>query len=266
MLSAWQASSLGLSLAELINRRTNMLPIIICDDQEEYRAYLENLIKKHICIEELDMDVVLSAGKPDAVLHYISENRTPFLYFLDVDLKDNSCSGIDLASQIRKHDPRGFIVFITVHNELSHMTFQYRVEAMDYIVKDDSENVPDRIKQCLLHARELFSSKSNEVHKTIRLNVGEKVLFFRQEDIVCIQASSNAHKIRIFTHEGIYEQAGSLREMAEQLDENFLHCHKSCIINTAYIKQIDKKRRSVILSNGMECPVSFRRMKALSEA
>lgn len=243
-----------------------MLPIIICDDQEEYRTYLENQIKKDICMEELDMAVVLSADKPESVLHYISENRTPFLYFLDVDLKDNSCSGIDLAGQIRKHDPRGFIVFITIHNELSHMTFQYRIEAMDYIVKDDLENVPDRIKQCLLHARELFSSKNNEIHKTIRLNIGEKVLFLRLEDIVCIQASSNAHKIRIFTLDGIYEQAGALKEMAARLDESFLYCHKSCIINAAYIKQIDKKKRIITLSNGVECPVSFRKMKALSEA
>lgn len=240
-----------------------MLPIIICDDQKEYRTYLSDLIKKDIFIEELDMEVVLSAGKAEDVLRYISENRPPFLYFLDVDLKDSSCSGIELAGQIRRHDPRGFIVFITVHNEFSPMTFQYRVEAMDYIIKDDPENVPERVKQCLLHAKELFASPNNEVHKIIRLYVGEKALFIRQEDIICIQASLKAHKIKIFTNDGIYEQTGSLREMAEQLGENFLHCHKSCIINRCHIRQIDKRRRMATMSNGMECPVSFRRMKTL---
>ncbi|MCM1127002.1 MAG: LytTR family DNA-binding domain-containing protein [Lachnospiraceae bacterium] len=242
-----------------------MLPIIICDDQETYRTYLQNLIEKDICMEELDMAVVLSAGEPNAVLHYISENRAPFLYFLDVDLRDGSCSGIDLASQIRRHDPRGFIVFITVHNELSPMTFQYRVEAMDYILKDDPENIPDRVKQCLLHARDLFSSKNNEVHKAVRLNIGEKVLFLSQEDIICLQASPKAHKIKIYTNDGIYEQAVSLREMAQQLNERFLACHKSCIINRNHIRQIDKGKHLVTMSNGMECPVSFRRLKALLE-
>ncbi len=242
-----------------------MLPIIICDDQDEYRTYLEETINKFICIEELDMKVVLSARTAEQVLNHIAENPTPFLYFLDVDLKANAYGGMELAAQIRKHDPRGFIVFITVHSELSHMAFQYRVEAMDYILKDEPQRIPWRIKQCLLHAGELFSSGKNDIHKAICVNIGQKTLFLRQEAILCIQASSSAHKIKIFTKEGAYEQSGSLKEMAVQLNEQFLLCHKSWIVNTAHIRQFDKKRRILILSDGMECPVSFRRIKAFFE-
>ena len=231
-----------------------MLPIIICDDQGEYRTYLKETINKFICIEELDMKVVLSARTAEQVLNHIAENPTPFLYFLDVNLKASAYGGMELAAQIRKHDPRGFIVFITVHSELSHMAFQYQVEAMDYILKDEPQRIPWRIKQCLLHAGELFSSGKND-----------KTLFLRQEAILCIQASSSAHKIKIFTKEGAYEQSGSLKEMAVQLNEQFLLCHKSWIVNTAHIWQFDKKRRILILSDGMECPVSFRRIKAFFE-
>lgn len=240
-----------------------MLPIIICDDQDNYRAYLEDAVNKCICMEELDMKVVLSAHTAEEVLNHIAENPAPFLYFLDVDLKDSACTGMELASQIRKYDPRGFIVFITVHNELSHMAFQYRVEAMDYILKDEPKEVPQRIRQCLAHAGELFSSKQNDIHKAIRLSIGDKILFLRQEDILCIQASSSSHKISIYTSDGIYEQTGSLKEMTALLNEQFIFCHKSCIINPLHIRQVDKKRRIVILSNGMECPVSFRRMREL---
>ncbi len=240
-----------------------MLPILICDDQKEYRTYLEKLIKNNICIEELDMQIVLSTDRPDSVLRYISENSPPFLYFLDVDLKDDACSGIELARMIRKYDPRGFIVFITVHSEFSVMTFQYRVEAMDYILKDIPEEIPSRINQCLLYAKELFSSKNNDIHKTIRLNIGEKILLLKQENIICLQTLPNSHKIRIFTSEGIYEQIGSLREMAETLNENFLLCHKSYLINKHHIQKIDRRQHTVTLSTGIECPVSFRKMKTI---
>lgn len=46
-------------------------------------------------------------------------------------------NGFELAQEIRKFDPRGFIIFITTHAELSYMTFTYKVEALDYIIKDD---------------------------------------------------------------------------------------------------------------------------------
>ena len=135
-------------------------------------------------------------------------------------------------------DPRGFIVFITAHGELSHMTFQYCIEAMDYIVKDYPERIPDRIKQCLFHAKDLISSKNNTIHKVISLTFGEnkmlifrketghsilfakmtvrrflstwisltfgeKVLLIKQEDLLCLHASQSAHKIKIYTNEGI---------------------------------------------------------------
>ena len=61
-----------------------MLPIIICDDDNRYRNYLEEIIRKCIFIEELDMEVALSSDCAGKVLQYIKENQAPFLYFLDV--------------------------------------------------------------------------------------------------------------------------------------------------------------------------------------
>ncbi|WP_241960035.1 PfkB family carbohydrate kinase, partial [Staphylococcus gallinarum] len=41
-----------------------------------------------------------------------------------------------LASEIRKHDPVGNIIFVTSHSELTYLTFVYKVAAMDFIFKD----------------------------------------------------------------------------------------------------------------------------------
>ena len=48
-------------------------------------------------------------------------------------------NGVALAQRIRQIQPCCFIVFITSHSEMSLRTFQYKAEALDFIVKDIAE-------------------------------------------------------------------------------------------------------------------------------
>lgn len=72
-------------------------------------------------IENLDMETGLITEDPYEFIEYIKENTASGIYFLDVDLKSD-INGIQLAEQIREYDPRGFIVFITTHAEMSYLT------------------------------------------------------------------------------------------------------------------------------------------------
>lgn len=56
------------------------------------------------------------------------------MLFLDIQLEAD-INGIKLASEIRKHDPVGNIIFVTSHSELTYLTFVYKVAAMDFILK-----------------------------------------------------------------------------------------------------------------------------------
>lgn len=107
-----------------------MLSIFVCEDNNEQREKFTKIIQNLILIENFDMELKLSTSKPDDILDYLAENDVSGLYFLDIDLK-SSINGIELASMIRQYDPRGFIVFITTHSEMSYLTFIYKVEAMD---------------------------------------------------------------------------------------------------------------------------------------
>lgn len=59
-------------------------------------------------------------------------------------------TGLILAQETKKNSPRCFIIFITSHSEMSILTFQYKVEALDFIIKDSSENIRKRIHECLM--------------------------------------------------------------------------------------------------------------------
>lgn len=239
-----------------------MLPIIVCDDHFEYGNHLRSIIENFILIEELDMNVVMTATSSNEVLTYISKHPASYLYFLDVDLNDQSHSGIALANKIRQIDPRGFIVFVTAHAEFSLLTFQYQVEAMDYIIKDCSTTFSNKIRQCIMHAMSLHTSPFNQIHKTFSVHIGSRIIHLKQDDIICFKSSNSSHKINIITSNAFYEQSGTLHEIQNQVDHNFRFSHKSYLVNTNHIQEIDKASYKLILSNGLQVPVSVRNMQS----
>ena len=238
-----------------------MLPIYLCEDSNAQRLFFTKELEKFILIDELDAKVVCSAAAPKELLSYLEMHPEPSLYYLDVDLQ-SEMNGFELARQIRKIDPRGFIIFITTHSELSALSFEYKVEAMDYILKDESDKVLLRMKECLLHAQELLTAPTNRVQKTIPITINGKIIFVKMADIYCIETASDAHKIRVHYKNGYTEFYYSLKDISKQLDENFFQCHKSCIVNMQYIKEIDKKNNIIILNNQKTCTLSMRQAHA----
>ena len=100
-----------------------MLDIFVCEDNAVQRQAIVQIIQNTVLIEELDIQLVLNTGDPYVLLEKIKTSQNTGIYFLDIDL-GSDLNGMQLAKQIRLFDPRGFIIFITAHSELSYMTFQ----------------------------------------------------------------------------------------------------------------------------------------------
>ena len=123
-----------------------MLSIFICEDNQSQRERMEAIVRNYILIENYSMELTLSVGSPSELLDYLEVHPAKnALYFLDVDLQ-HEMNGILLAFELRKLDAFGKIVFITVHAELSYLTFKYRVEALDYIIKSSKNDIANRRK------------------------------------------------------------------------------------------------------------------------
>ena len=148
-----------------------MLDIFVCEDNAAQRRTVVNIIQNTVLIEELDMQLALDTGDPYMLLEKVKTSQNTGIYFLDIDLNSNM-NGMKLAQQIRLHDPRGFIIFITAHSELSYMTFQYRVEAMDFVLKDNPAEVKVKLRECLLKAMERHTLQTNKTHKVYTLEIG----------------------------------------------------------------------------------------------
>lgn len=240
-----------------------MLPIYICEDDIYQLKEYTKLIENYIMINDWDMNVAASVRDPRELLDAITASPETALYFLDIDLR-SKINGIELAKEIRRYDPFGFIVFITTHSEMMPETFQQKVTAMDYILKDIPASVPDRIHACMEEALTRYHTPSSSVHSNIiSLRVGNHFFTWKDEDIYYIETSASHHKLRIHTAYGTTELKSSLKSIRELLDDTFVQCHKSCIINTRHIINIDKKNLIITLDNNEQCYMSVRFAKRM---
>ncbi len=239
-----------------------MLNIFVCEDNTAQRQIIVQTIQNTVLIEELDMQLVSDAEEPYMLLEKVKTSQNTGIYFLDIDLNSNM-NGMKLAQQIRLFDPRGFIIFITAHSELSYMTFQYRVEAMDFILKDNPAEAKVKIRECLLKAMERHTLETNKTHKVYTIEIGGRKIGVDYDDILFFETSSNVHKVILHAKERQIEFSSTMKELTSTLGDYFVRCHRSFLVNKNNIKEVDAKNRILYFTNGETCMMSTRMMKGL---
>ena len=239
-----------------------MLSIFVCEDNTAQRQNIVQIIQNTVLMEELDMQLVFDAGDPCVLLDKVRACLNTGIYFLDIDL-GSSMNGMKLAQQIRLSDPRGFVVFITAHSELSFMTFQYRVEAMDFVLKDNPAEMKVKIRECLLNALERYTLATGRTHKAYSIETGGRKISVDYDDIFFFETSSNIHKLILHAKDRQIEFSGTMKELTGALSDDFVRCHRSFLVNKNNINEIDSKNRIIYFSNGETCLVSTRMMKGL---
>lgn len=239
-----------------------MLNIFVCEDNSVQRRTIVHTIQNTVLIEELDMQLVLDTEDPYALLEKVKTDRNTGIYFLDIDLNCNM-NGLKLAQQIRLFDPRGFIIFITAHSELSYMTFQYRVEAMDFVLKDNPAEAEVKIRECLLKAMERYTLQTNRTHKVYTIETGGRKISVDYEDILFFETSCNIHKVILHAKDRQIEFSCTIKELTGILGDDFVRCHRSFLANRNNIKEVDAKNRMIYFTNGETCLMSTRMMRGL---
>lgn len=239
-----------------------MLPIIICEDNIAQRERIKSSVELFIVRENADLKINLVSGNPFDVLKHLEKYpEYPGIYLLDVDLNEK-INGVTLASKIREKDPLGYIIFITSHSELSYLTFRYKVEALDYIIKDNLEDLDKRLAQCLKLCMKKYYEHTLK-GEVLNISHEDRIINIPFNDIFFIETSSNPHKIIIHEKNKQTEFYGSLKEIAKNLNENFYRCHRAYLVNIKKIYSIDKKSRTINFINGEICFISFRYMGGL---
>ena len=239
-----------------------MIDVFICEDQKEQREKIINYLTNYIMIENLDMQLALATDNPEELLTYVKESKRAGLYFLDIDL-NHKINGINLGAEIRAVDPNGDIVFITTHSELSYLNFIYKVAAMDFIIKDNFEEVQGRVISCLKVASERNRLTNKVTSKKFVQKIAEKIVSVDYEDIMFFE-SSPLHKVVLHRDNRQIEFYGKLKELEKEY-EGFIRCHNSFVVNIDNIQEVNFKEKKILLKNGETCYGSARMIKSVQK-
>lgn len=206
-----------------------MVPIYICDDVQETREYLKKIISNLIMIHDYDMEIVLVTGDPKEVLAHRRSHAMRSIYFFDVDLKHEEYNGFSLAKEMRALDTRGFLIFITTHEELIFETFKYRLEAMSYLYKDAPEKLNGQLMECLVDIQQLLTQELGDSQSYYTVKIADASYQLPMESILFFE-TVGAHRVVLHTESRLLEFRGELKKIEQQLSEKFLKIHRSYLV------------------------------------
>ena len=220
-----------------------MISIYLCDDEERVRHQLKTALEWKIFVDNYDMKVVCAASTAQELLDTAQDSRRG-VYFLDVDLKDGEWDGFTLGRELRRRDPHGTLVYITSYGDLAWKTFQYHLEAFDYIVKEGEQTGSDAA-QCLeaVHARLL--DERHDPAEVFSLRTGDETRHVPLANILFFETTPKAHHVFLHTADSRLDFVGSLNDLERELGGRFVRVHRAYLAAWDKIETVDGKGNQV---------------------
>lgn len=217
-----------------------MLKILICDDDE-------------IFLKSLKKDILKIAGDRVNSIEIFKEKEQLDFYIADsvnevnvaiIDIKVNSDNGIDIAREILETRPNCQIIFVSAYDE--YFLKVYSVDHIYFLKKPVEE---EQLEKALRRAGEkLDDLKAKSIvvknRKGIHRIPFADILYFEKEK----------RRIHINTAEGVITYYGSFEELGRSLDERFVRCHNSYIVNIYRARELSE--RKFRFGSGKPVPVS----------
>ena len=237
--------------------------IHIVEDNKSILNDIAEYVKEYILAHRLDCALQKIDGQFSRVLDSIDPNEQN-IYFLDIMLGEKE-NGLQLAQKIRSIDIHGYIVFITSYMEFAFPAIQYKIRALDYILKNDKE-LKQKVFACLDTARdELHDSPRDGKESTIVIRTAGTHFIIPTAEIIFFETNTHKRTILLHTKDKTIEFRDTLDDLQSRLDKSFYRCHRSFMINLNHVKSVSKKRGDmhVVLSHGFKCLISARYLRGL---
>ncbi len=242
-----------------------MLNAIIIDNEPVSVRTVDLLINEHF------RDAITVIGKAYSMVDAIKiiNQLKPDIVFLDIELEPGR--GFDVLEAI---PDRTFVtIFFSVYEEYAIKAFRY--SAIDYILKPiDVDEFKEAVRKAIdtlkIHGQ---SYKRNDVllqnlnqgnPRKLTLTTPNSMVFIDLDDIIHIKGQgAYAH---IYTNKNQnFMTTKSIGQLEEIIDAAiFVRCHNSHIVNTHYVKAINKDGM-VVMYDGTEIPTTRRRKNDLIE-
>lgn len=224
-----------------------MVNIAICDDEAYMLKELSEIIQEFFQNENISITIAkFSDGNS------LLQCQNPFdIIFLDIQMQ--GWNGMDTAKKLREQNYKGFLIFVTIMEELVFHSFEVR--AFDYLLKPlDHRHFQETMKRLLSVLRQCSNAN-------LLVQRGNECRIIPFDDIVYCEIINR----KIYLHlpqQEIVDYYGKLEVLEKKLDSRFFKCHRSYLMNLKYLKSF--KQGCAYLSTGDSIPVSRLRSKEFS--
>ena len=199
------------------------------------------------------MKIVCSTADAQELLD-AAEYETRGIYFLDVELKDEKWDGFRLGQELRQRDPHCTLVYITGYKDLAWRTFQYHLEAFDYIVKEQ-EQIGPSVSRCLDEIQTRLLAERRDPAEIFTLRTRDTVRHVPLREILFFETASVSHHVLLHTSHSRMDFLGSLNDLEIQLGNRFIRTHRAYLVAADKIEQADWKHNK-LWAGGRECLLS----------
>lgn len=218
-----------------------MLNIIICEDNEIFMK--KNVDSINIALANIDIDYRIHKFDwyCDELGKLIRNREIKKIYLLDVEI--NGTSGLEIASKIRENDWESIIIIATAYDKYHNDVFYTRLMVLDFICKYKGyeERLVDDIKAAVnvTCRQSLFVFKYN--HVVYRLPYSS-ICYIEKEPLIkrCI----------IHTYNNNFYIVKSISWLLDNLGDEFIQTHQSCIVNINNIKEVDCSTNTITFKSG----------------
>lgn len=228
------------------------MQVFISDDQEPQRLWLTEIITAQL--DELHFNYELaSAWQPTDVLTAVQQSSGPNIYFLDIVLQ-REINGIQLASRIRDFDPDGFIVYVTVRDDMMPATLSAMTTPTGFISKTNMFNkdkfIP-QVHQVLEVIKKRLATLEQNPEPTLTIHSGALLLTLKLKEIVYCEKVHGLRTTRIVTTDQSYVVHKNLNTIKAQLTtSHYFNDFQSYALNLEQVVTVDFSKGIVSMQNG----------------
>ena len=225
-----------------------MIRITICDDNTEELEKLSDYVQEYMEAKNLDFQIYKFAH-PNELLN-VCKKVVFQIYILDIVMPH--VDGIELGSEIRRHDKEAQIIYATT--EPQYALSAYRANPLNYLLKP-------------IQPQQLFDTLTTAIGK---INMEEESVFpvktsggvqiVKYGDIICCEYTNHCVWFTLISGDRVKSNTitGKFIEyIAEVLEHSqFLQPHTSFAINMRYVERFDKD--AFTLRGNIRIPISAR--------
>ncbi|MCD8104220.1 MAG: LytTR family DNA-binding domain-containing protein [Lachnospiraceae bacterium] len=226
-----------------------MIRVAIVEDEAPFAQQLTEYLHRYETEKQENFAVTRYTDGDEIVENYKAQFD---IILMDVQMR--FMDGMAAAEEIRKQDSEVVIIFIT--NMRQYALRGYAVDALDYVVKPVTYFAfSERLGRAIGRMKHRQSN-----HVVVNIRGG--VLRIDAGDIYYVE--SQGHTLIYHTNSGVYEGAGTMKEIEESLTPyDFFRGNKGFLINLAHV---DSVKDGCAVVKGEELMLSRARKNQFMEA